>query len=164
MIFHHHDATDGGLLPGPIVYVIFTLTHCSLGDLDGILKIQIPVLFYDWYLQIFSWSYLQMIAMGPYWWLISSGSGNGLVPSGNKSLPEPISTQFHATIWHHWPQWVNLLFASDSLWHHKTCLTLVQVMACCLTAPNHNLNQCWLTLQEVLWHSLQGNIPTTNMG
>ena len=31
--------------------------------------------------------------------------------------------------------------------------TLVQIMACCLTAPKHYLNQCWLIISEVLWHS-----------
>ena len=29
--------------------------------------------------------------------------------------------------------------------------SLVQVMACCLTAPSHSLNQCWLILSKVLW-------------
>ena len=31
--------------------------------------------------------------------------------------------------------------------------TLAQVMACCLTAPSHYLNQCWLIIHGVLWHS-----------
>ena len=26
-------------------------------------------------------------------------------------------------------------------------------MACCRTAPSHCLNQCWLPISEVLWHS-----------
>ena len=26
-------------------------------------------------------------------------------------------------------------------------------MACCLTAPSHYLNQCWLIISKVLWHS-----------
>ena len=26
-------------------------------------------------------------------------------------------------------------------------------MACCLTAPSHYLNQCWLIICEVMWHS-----------
>ena len=26
-------------------------------------------------------------------------------------------------------------------------------MACCLTAPSHYLNQCWLIISMVLWHS-----------
>ena len=30
-------------------------------------------------------------------------------------------------------------------------------MACCLTAPSHYLNQCWVLIREVLWHSLESN-------
>ena len=30
-------------------------------------------------------------------------------------------------------------------------------MACCLTAPSHYLNQCWLVISEVQWHLYQGN-------
>ena len=30
-------------------------------------------------------------------------------------------------------------------------------MACCLTAPSHHLNQCWMIISEVQWHSYQGN-------
>ena len=30
-------------------------------------------------------------------------------------------------------------------------------MACCLTAPSHYLNQCWLMISEVLWHSHDKN-------
>ena len=29
------------------------------------------------------------------------GSGNALVPSGNKPLPKPILTQIYVTIWRH---------------------------------------------------------------
>ena len=29
------------------------------------------------------------------------GSGNDLVPSGNKALPEPMLTQIYVTIWRH---------------------------------------------------------------
>ena len=36
--------------------------------------------------------------------------------------------------------------------------TLDQVMACCLTAPSHYLNQCWLINTTVLWHSSEGFI------
>ena len=35
--------------------------------------------------------------------------------------------------------------------------TLAQVMACCLAAPSHNLNQCWLIIKVVLFHSLEGS-------
>ena len=37
---------------------------------------------------------------------------------------------------------VNSLWPSDTIWHHGTWSTLVQVMACCLMAPSHYLNQC----------------------
>ena len=41
----------------------------------------------------------------------------------------------------------------NSLWRHKTWSTLAQVMACCLTAPSHYLNQCWLIITKVQSHS-----------
>ena len=31
--------------------------------------------------------------------------------------------------------------------------TLAQIMDCCLMAPSHYLNQCWLIIKGVLWHS-----------
>ena len=34
------------------------------------------------------------------WWLVNIGSGNGLVPSGNKPLPEPMLTKYNDAIWH----------------------------------------------------------------
>ena len=49
---------------------------------------------------------------------------------------------------------VNSLAPSDAIWRHRTMSTLAQVMACCLTAPSHYLNQCWLIINWVLWHSL----------
>ena len=35
------------------------------------------------------------------WWQVHNGSGNGLVPSGNKPLAEPMLTQFYVAIWCH---------------------------------------------------------------
>ena len=40
----------------------------------------------------------------------------------------------------------------DSLWCHRSESTLVRVMACCLTAPSHYLNQYSLT-DVARWHS-----------
>ena len=40
---------------------------------------------------------------------------------------------------------------------HKTWSTLVEIMAWSLMAPSHYLNQCWLIIREVLWHSPEGN-------
>ena len=34
----------------------------------------------------------QVHATELHWWLVNIGSGNGLVPSGNKPLPEPMFT------------------------------------------------------------------------
>ena len=55
------------------------------------------------------------------------------------------------------PQWVNSFWPSDVIWRQGSRSTLAQVMACCLTAPNHYLNQCWLNVSEVQWHSSEGN-------
>ena len=39
---------------------------------------------------------------------------------------------------------INSLWPSDTIWWHRSRWTLAQVMACCLMAPSHYLNQCWL--------------------
>ena len=68
----------------------------------------------------------------------------------------------------HWPlcgeftgdRWIPAQLASNtenvSIWwsHH--------VMACCLTAPSHYLNQCWLIFSKVQWHSVEFNNLTTH--
>ena len=41
-------------------------------------------------------------------------------------------------------QYVNSLWPSDAIWRERSGSTLAQVMACCLTAPRHYLNQCWI--------------------
>ena len=51
----------------------------------------------------------------------------------------------------------NSLRPSDAIWRQGSRSTLVQVMACCLTAPSHYLNQCWLIISEVQRHSLGRN-------
>ena len=43
------------------------------------------------------------------WWLVNIGSGNGLVPSGNKPLPEPMLTKIFVVTR---SQWVN-----EPTWH-----------------------------------------------
>ena len=50
-------------------------------------------------------------------------------------------------------QWVNSMWPSDTRWRQRSGSTLAQVMACCLTAPSHYLNQCRLIISEVQWHS-----------
>ena len=57
-----------------------------------------------------------IIVTGPYyplvnatvldWWQVNSDSGDGLMTSGRKPLPEPMLTQFYISIWHHQHQGV----------------------------------------------------------
>ena len=49
------------------------------------------------------------------------------------------------------------LWPSDAIWPQGSRSTLVQVMACCLTATSHYLNQCWLVITKVHWCSSEGN-------
>ena len=53
--------------------------------------------------------------------------------------------------------WLNSLWPRDTIWRHRSGSTLVQVMAWCLTAPSHYLNQYWLITSKVQWHSSHGN-------
>ena len=55
-----------------------------------------------------------------------------------------------------WPFHVNWLWHSDSIWRQRSGSTLAQVRACCLTAPSHYLNQYWLNISKVWWHSFAG--------
>ena len=48
--------------------------------------------FNDKYLQYFLWNCYQVNATTPHWSVVNIGSGNGLVPSANKPLPEPVLT------------------------------------------------------------------------
>ena len=57
--------------------------------------------FSNWWLKYLLWKCPQVIVTGPHWWYINIGSGNGLVPSGTKPLPEPMLTQFYVGIWCH---------------------------------------------------------------
>ena len=50
----------------------------------------------------------------------------------------------------------NSMRPSDNIWHPITGSTLAQVMAWCLMAPSHYLDQCGLIICRVLWHSAKG--------
>ena len=52
------------------------------------------------YLEHFLWNGIDMNTTRPHWWLVSIGSGNGLVLSGNKPLSKPMFTQIYVTRWH----------------------------------------------------------------
>ena len=57
--------------------------------------------FSDWSMRHLLWNCPDMNVTGPHWWSVNIGSGNGLVPSGTKPLPEPVLTQIYVAIWHH---------------------------------------------------------------
>ena len=42
---------------------------------------------------------------------------------------------------------IQSLWPRDAVLHHLTRSTFVQVMACCLAAPSHHLNKCWLIVR-----------------
>ena len=53
---------------------------------------------------------------------------------------------------------VNPLWLSGDMRHWTHWSTLVQVMACCLTASSHYLSQHWLAINETLCHPFHSNI------
>ena len=53
---------------------------------------------------------------------------------------------------------VNSLGPSDAIWWQRSGSTVAQEMACCLTAPSHYLNRCWLIISKAQWHSYKGNL------
>ena len=59
-------------------------------------------------------------------------------------------------------EFINSLWPGDTIWRHGTRSTLAQVMACCLMAPSHYLNQCWLIISKVKWHSSKGRFTRDN--
>ena len=59
---------------------------------------------------------------------------------------------------------INPLRPSDAIWRQWFWTTLAQVMACCLTAPSHYLNQCWLIIRGVLWHTSESSFAGIAQG
>ena len=51
---------------------------------------------------------------------------------------------------------INSLWSRDAIWRHRSRSTLVQIIACCLTAPCHYLKLCWIIF-EVFWYLAEGN-------
>ena len=56
--------------------------------------------FSDWWLRHLLWNFPNLNVTGLHWWSVNIGSSNGLVPSGNKPLPEPMLTHISVTTWH----------------------------------------------------------------
>ena len=52
-------------------------------------------------------------------------------PQGEEKQKYPVARPYFDSLW-----------PSDTIWRQRSGSTLAQVMACCLTAPSHYLNQC----------------------
>ena len=57
----------------------------------------------------------------------------------------------------YWNLCINSLWPSYAIRWYKTGSTLALVMVWSLMAPCHYLNQCWLIINKVLWHSTVGS-------
>ena len=94
---------------------------------------------------------------------------NILIATGSEVTPFPgvevsgqgglIWFQYLITIWSYylimsWGFTFDFLASGDTIWCPSI---LVQVMACCLTAPSLYLNRYSLVIGRVLWHSPEGN-------
>ena len=81
------------------------LTQWGRDKMDAVSQTTFSSAFY--WMKIFGaflWNCPQMNAAGPYWWPVkpvNTGSGNGLMPSGNKPLSQPMLTKFDHAVWHH---------------------------------------------------------------
>ena len=80
-------------------------------------------------------------------------------------LPCPVQNSLRAILiitkvmdqWDFMKYQFNSLEPSDAIWHQRSGSTLAQVMAYCLTASSHYLNQCWLIISKVQWHPPESN-------
>ena len=109
----------------------------------------------------------------------TEGSSFGLWVNATKPLPEPMCI-IKGVVWHLSES--NLTSAyelnsskpSDAIWWQRSGSTLAQVMACCLMAPSHYLNQCWPIISDIhmfktfmTFKCISGNFtrdaPTINM-
>ena len=132
-----------------------------------------------WCLNALRWLFCWVWEMSPrlFWYnqcchmasqiLVNIGWGNGLLTEGTKPLPEP-KFLYHQKLLQHSPEGnssgnmiSNITKMSLKIAHLKPWSTLAQVMACCLMAPSHYLNQCWLLSIEVLWHSPESKLTVS---
>ena len=72
----------------------------------------------------------------------------------------PVVTIKHTVSYEICARWFNWLWLSDAIWRQRSGPKSVQVMACCLAAPSHYLNQCQLTTQGVYGiHMIAQEVP-----
>ena len=95
------------------------LTHWLLGDVAIILEVSFSNSLYTTVARALVVKSLSGECQRASLMKINIGSGNGLVPSGNKPLPEPVLSQMYVTIWHHQ--------ATMSSWSNELRRILVQI-------------------------------------
>ena len=93
--------TSGTLWTDEYLQVVTASQNVDLQELQILLKGggggEIQTHFSDKYLKYFLWNSYQ-VNTTPHWSLVNNGSGNGLVPSSNKPLHEPMFTQISGAI------------------------------------------------------------------
>ena len=52
------------------------------------------------------------------------------------------------------------VWLNGNIWRHRSWWTLAQIVACCLTALSHYLNQYWLIIAKVQCHRSESNPQT----
>ena len=94
--------------------------------------------FSDWRLRHLLWNCPNIHVTGLHWWSVNVGSGNGLVPSGNKPLPEPMLTQIS--------RHMVSLGHNELTWSLLWCATFCVILDCVMTQlyvfhrqRNHNI-------------------------
>ena len=94
--------TSGTLWTDEYLQVVMTSQNVVLQELQILLKEGggVKTHFSDIYLKYFLWNSYQ-VNTTHHWSLVNNGSGNGLVPSSNKPLHEPMFTQISGAIWRH---------------------------------------------------------------
>ena len=92
-------------------------------------------------------------------WLLCIYSSGCVYSGGETGHDETLTFKLYLTLnkvkVNHPP--LNSLRPSDAIWRHRSGSMLARVMACCPSTPSHYLNQCWLIISRVSWHSCEGN-------
>ena len=98
----------------------------------------------------FDWNFAEICSQESYWY-VRLGSEQATCHYLNQWWSSLLR---HTCIPQAW--WVNSLWPNDAICRHRSGSTLAQVMACCLTAPTHYLNKCWLIISKTQLHSSDG--------